>query len=33
MEWIRAGELKAIRIGRIVLIPASEIDRLLSEQK
>lgn len=30
-NMIEAGELRAIRLGRRVLIPASEIARLLSE--
>lgn len=26
--WIRSGEMSALRIGRRVLVPASELDRL-----
>ena len=28
-NWIKDGQIKAIRIGRTVRIPASEIDRLV----
>lgn len=27
-RWIAAGEIKAVRLGRAVRIPASEIDRI-----
>ena len=29
-DLIRQGKLRAVRLGRIVLIPISEIDRILS---
>ncbi len=30
-EWIRAGRIKAIRVGRLWRIPESEVRRLLEQ--
>lgn len=30
-RWIAAGEIKAVRLGRAVRIPASEIERIVRQ--
>lgn len=32
-RWARNGEVSVAKIGRTVLIPATELDRLMNDQK
>ena len=30
-QWMRSGQIRTFKLGKLVMVPASEVDRILAE--